>query len=208
MPSHFLQTIAVLFAVLVLPALPAGAGENLVKNSDFTKKLEHWKTSFPEPNETKYAKNDQWVSVVDAPEGKGKALHYTINGTVAASEGVKTCTELIPVDGSASYEFGCDVYTKGTAMVIFLEGYQKDPIQTKAGDDKYPGFARSYRATIFPKNGPNQWAPQSRVVNFGKQPAKYKPTHVLIKLYAFYPEGEVFFRNVFLRKVDGPAKSR
>lgn len=182
-------------------------GGNLVCNGDFSKGLEAWHTTFPEANETKYAKNHECVAVAAAPgaAANAKAVRFTLTQAVADSQGVKAVTPLMEVDPAASYEFGAELLTRGPAAIIFIEGYRRDPSQTVAGNDQYPGFVRCYRATIFPKCGPGVWSPQARTVELGRLQGKYRPTHLLIKLYAFHPAGEIFFRNVFLRKVEKKA---
>jgi len=187
--------------VAALFGLPAFAGPNLVKNGEFTKQLEHWKVDFPQPNETKYLENPKWVAVVDNPQGSGTALKFTLNGNVAASQGVKACTEMMEVNPDANYEFGAELFTKGPTLKVFLEGYIKDEAQQVVGNDFYPGFSRVYRCVIHVRSGQGGWATEKLAARLAKLEKRYKPTHVVIKLYAYWPEGEVYWRNVFLRKV-------
>ena len=184
-------------------AVQKGDG-NLVRNGDFARGLEGWTATFPEANETKYAKNHACVSAADAPNAAAgaKAVKFTLTKSVAESQGVKAVTPLMEVDPVASYEFGAELLTLGPSAIIFVEGYRRDPSQTAAGNDQYPGFVRCYRATIQPKCGRGAWSPQARTIELGKLREKYRPTHLLVKLYAFNPAGDIFFRNVFLRKVE------
>ena len=201
----------------MLPAAGDGAapkdGGNLVANGDFSKGMEAWNATFPEANETKYAKNHECVAVADAPGAAAgaKAVKLTLTKAVAESQGVKAVTPLMEVDPAASYEFGAELLTRGPSAIIFVEGYRRDPSQTAAGNDQYPGFVRCYRATIQPKCGRGAWSAQARTIELGKLKEKYRPTHLLVKLYAFNPAGEIFFRNVFLRRAQGkpaaPAKA-
>jgi hypothetical protein len=175
----------------------AGPGDaNLVRNADFSRGLEHWQVTFLEPNEKKYHRNHEWVEVVSNPDGPGKCLQFSIPPAVAASEGVKAVTPLMPIETGVQYEFGADVWTSGTALIIFIEGYREDPEQQTAGDNFYPGYRRIYRKTIQFKGGPGKWQTARAVA---APPKRYQPTHVLIKLYAYYPAGTVRFRNVVLR---------
>ena len=190
---------AMLFVAVWCTARAAAPGENLVPNPDFKGgTLEQWKATFPEPNETKYARNHQWIAVVDAPKATGKAACFTLNGAVAASEGVKLLTVMMPVEKGKTYEFGADVYSEGPSPIIFIEGYQKDETQTDDGNDHFKGYARVYRATIFVKNAGGKWATQTRTIT-PPEKERYQPTFMLIKLYGYYPEGKVYFKNVFLR---------
>lgn len=181
-------------------AQPLVAGENLVTNPDFAQGLAPWNAIFAEPNETKYARNHQWVSVVPAPGGQGQAVKFTLNGAVAASEGVKLCTPLIPLQaaGGQRFEFGADILTEAPSLIVFFEGYQVDATQTDKGNDHFAGFARSYRATLFVKEPAGKWATVRRVITLPTK-ARYLPSHALLKLYAFHPAGTAYFRNVFLR---------
>jgi hypothetical protein len=187
---------------------PLAAGENLVANPDFSAGLAPWNATFAEPNETKYARNHQWVEVVAAPGAKGQAVKFSLNGAVAASEGVKLSTPLIPLhaEGGQRFEFGADILTEGPSLIIFFEGYQVDATQQDKGNDHFAGYARSYRATLFVKDPPGKWATVRREITLPKQ-AKYLPSHALLKLYAFHPAGTAYFRNVYLRPLPpAPAK--
>jgi len=176
------------------------AGENLVANPDFAAGLEPWNAVFAEPNETKYARNHEWVEVVPAPAGEGKAVRFTLNGAVAASEGVKLCTPLIPLKakGGQAFEFGADIFTDAPSLIIFFEGYQVDATQQDKGNDHFAGYARSYRATLFVKEPPGKWATVRRTLTLPTK-ERYLPSHALLKLYAFHPAGTAYFRNVILR---------
>ena len=105
-------------------------------------------------------------------------------------------------------EFGAEVYSTGPSPIIFIEGYQVDEERTENGNDRYAGFVRSYRATIHVKNAKGKWAPQSRILHPGAKPKRYRPTHMLVKLYAFHPQGDIYWRKVFLRKVKTPPPER
>jgi hypothetical protein len=188
--TSFHRLFALVIALLVIVTQ---AGEpNLVKNGDFKHGSEHWKVHFGEPTETKYSQNHRWVEV------ERGAIKFTLVPTVAASEGVKAATPLIPVEAGAGYEFGCRLRSQGPKPKIILEGYRADPSRTAAGADQYPGYKRVYRAVIHPKNVSAQWSEHSRVFN---PPERYQPTHVLIKLYAYLGSGDIFFTDVFLRKI-------
>jgi hypothetical protein len=197
-----------LLGLLIATLAAARAGDpNRVPNPTFADGLKHWIVTFPEPNETKYSRNHQWVSLVPDPAGgTAKVLLFDFPGAVAASEGVKAVTELIKLDGQPGQEFvfGADVFSAGPTQMLFLEGYQVDAAQTEQGNDHYRGYARSYRATLFIREPPGKWATVTRRFKLPKE-ARYFPTHVLIKLYAYHPAGKAYFRNVYLRPVE-PAK--
>ncbi len=191
---------------LGLICLPLRAGDNLVANPAFKKRLKEWKVEFPEPNETKYANNHNWIKVVKAPGKAGKkAIEFALSGSVAASEGVKAVTPLLEIEEGANYEFGAELKSMAPACKIFLEGYKKDPEYTENGNDRYAGFVRVYRATIHVKVPRGKWGVASRVL---KPPKRYQPTHVLIKLYAYWPAGKVYYTNVFLRKTKKEPKKK
>ncbi len=173
---------------------------NHVPNPEFKQKLQHWQTQFPEKNETKYNGNHRLVSVVDAPAGRaGKAIELNSIPKVAGSQGVKAVTPLIRIREDQAYEFGADVLSLAPAVKIFIEGYKEEAERTEAGNDRYPGFVRCYRAAIHVKVPKRKWGAASRII---KPPKRYQPTHVLIKLYCYWPTGKVYFTNVFLRPTD------
>jgi len=196
--------VAALF-VLASRLVAAPPAANLVLNPDFAQGLAHWQTSFLNPNETKYARNHEWVSVVSAPDGKGKVAKFEFPGPVADSEGVKACSDLIAIDPTpgTSYEFGADVCSAGPSVILFIEGYQADPTQTVSGDNHFAGYVRVYRATLFVKAPKDSWSHELRQIKLPKE-KRYCPSFISIKLYAFHPAGQVLFRHVFLRPVAGP----
>lgn len=175
--------------------------ENLVPNGDFAKGLEGWQVQFLEPNETKYAHNHEWVSVVDAPKASGKAIKFEFGAGPASSEGVKAITGLIPIDPAGSYEFGADLLSTGSTMKIFLEGYKVSPEHQDQGSDQFAGYVRCYRKVIHVKSGVGAWATERQVADIGTLKPRYQPTFVVIKLYAYWPAGTVHYRNVFLRQL-------
>lgn len=185
---------------LFLAFSTAGWAQNLVPNPDFRRGLENWKVRFEEPNETKYARNHEWIEVVADPHDGGRCIQFALTPAVAASEGVKAVTPLIEIETGVDYEFGADVMTLGPAVKIMLEGYYVDPEQTAAGGDNYPGFRRIYRKVIHARGATDSWKPFYQDIS---PPARYQPTHVVVKLYAYHPAGQVMFRNVRLSRTQG-----
>ena len=145
------------FLTVFIFAYGVRGGENLVLNPDFEYGLAYWKADFPAPNETKYADNQKFVSVVDNPDGEGRVVLLDIAPEVASSQGVKAVTRLMRIEKGASYQFGAEVYTTGSSVKIFLEGYREDPAQNEAGHDKYPGLRRVFRKTIHVRQKANEW---------------------------------------------------
>lgn len=189
------------FLTVFIFAYGVRGGENLVLNPDFEYGLAYWKADFPAPNETKYADNQKFVSVVDNPDGEGRVVLLDIAPEVASSQGVKAVTRLMRIEKGASYQFGAEVYTTGSSVKIFLEGYREDPAQNEAGHDKYPGLRRVFRKTIHVRQKANEWGEWYQVA--AAPPARYQPTIVLVKLYGYHPAGKVYFRHVVLEKVRG-----
>ena len=183
--------------ILVIFALPVLAGENLVENPDFKLGLEHWKIKFPEPNEKKYGRNHQQVQVVANPAGPGNCIVLNVVGELT-NAGVKAVTGLMPVEKGVTYEFGGDILSEGPPGFIFLEGYVVDPDRTMAGDNQYPGFRRIYRKKVPYGATDGKWQTLTRQAT---PPARYQPTHVLLKLYAYEKVGKVFFTNLIFTPV-------
>jgi len=173
-------------------------GNNLIGNGDFSQELATWKISFPEESETVYERNHEWVDVVSNPEGEGSVLQFLLSRSTAASEGVKAVSPLIEIEAGTEYEFGADILSRGPSAKIILEGYVEDTARTARGADQIPGYRRIYRALIHPKEvSGKEWTSHSRVIS---PPARYQPTHLLLKVFAYWPEGEIYFNNVFLWK--------
>ncbi len=193
----FIGPLALALACILLPTAVAETA-NLVRNGEFKENLKHWKIKFTEPNETKYSKNHESVNLVADVAGAKNALQFRLTPAVAASQGVKAVTELIPVAAGQTYEFGCSIRSLGPSVKIILEGYKEAPERKTAGADQYPGFKRIYRAVIHPRNLSQNWSEHKRTFT---PPPRYQPTHVLIKLYAYLGQGNVFFKEVFLRNL-------
>jgi len=205
------RILTVLFAITSLYGVMASepSSKNLVSNPHFDQNLEGWQASFPEANETKYARNSEWITITtvgddkskisddDPADPQDKIVTFTLSKQVAASEGVKLVSDLMPVDPTYSYRFGADVQTHGPKPIIFLEGYQVDSERKESGSDQIPGYVRVWRATIHVKEGKGLWQRATRVINFPKQ-ERFRPAFIRIKLYAYHPAGEVSFDNVFL----------
>ena len=184
---------------LAATAFADGSG-NRLGNGDFSRGLAEWTVRFPEPNETKYARNHLWVDTVENPLGEGVVARFSLNRSVAASEGVKASTPLLPVEPGVAYEFGADILSEEPTAKVILEGYVEDAERTARGADQIPGFRRIYRAVIHPKGvSGSVWTSHRRRI---APPSRHQPTHVLVKLYAYWPEGKIFYDNVFLREAE------
>jgi hypothetical protein len=181
-------------------------GANLVPNPDFkkgAKGLEFWQTEYLEGNETKYSANHLAAEVVPAPDLPGKkAILFTVDVAAAASQGIKAQSALIRIVPDRVYEFGANVKSSGCACKVFLEGYVEDPEQKKSGSDQIPGFSRLYRSVLHVAAPPGQWGVADRVIDFTQVKERYRPTHLLVKLYAYWPAGQVYYTDVFLQASD------
>ena len=198
------ETTALGVKVVVPKAIEVGA--NLVSNPNFrkgAKGLEFWQIEFLEGNETKYSANHLAVDVVQAPELPGKkAIHFTVDVAAAASQGIKASSTLIKVTPDRVYEFGANVKSSGCACKVFLEGYVEDPEQKKTGSDLIPGFTRVYRSVLHVSVPAGAWGVADRVIDFTQIKERYRPTHLLVKLYAYWPAGQVHYTDVFLQASD------
>ncbi len=173
---------------------------NWLRNGDFRHGLHGWTVRFPEAGETVYSRNHEWIEVSDNPLGTGRVIRFTLSRAVAATEGVKAATPLMPVEAGVSYQFGADILSLGPSAKIILEGYVEDAERTAAGADQIPGYRRIYRAVIHPKGvSGREWTTHRRII---APPVRYQPTHVLFKLYAYWPEGVIYFDNAEFRRVE------
>lgn len=198
LPRVHMGLFTAIFALFhVVSTAAQDVNDNLLKNGDFTQSLSHWKIRFDAPTETKYGRNHEWITVERQVQGAPAAIRFTLTPAVAASEGVKASTPLIPLKPETAYEFGCRIRSQGPSAKVILEGYQRDPERTDDGADQIPGFKRIYRAVIHPKDISGEWSRHRRVIH---PPTRYQPTHVLIKLYAYLGTGEIHFTDVYLEQ--------
>jgi hypothetical protein len=199
--------LILLLALWLIPVI-VSAGDaypNLVPNFDFKDGLEKWQSQFPFPNESKYNDNHEFVKAVSYPKRAGKVVELALNAKTAASEGVKVSSAMIPIEKGKYYEFGADVFSEGPTSKIFLEGYKVDPEQQAEGDNQYKGYVRCFRAVIHVKDAGGRWATQRMIMD---APLRYQPTHVMIKLYGYYPAGKLYYSNVYLRLTDDVPKKK
>ena len=193
-----LLSLMSLFSGVLVPV--SAFAENLLPNHDFSRGLSEWQTRFQEENEKKYWENHKHVTVVANPVGSGRALRLTLPRAVAASQGVKVQSQLMEVKPGKSYMFGAEIISEGPTPKIILEGYTEDSQRQTKGADQIPGYRRIYRAVIHPDSvDAQEWSTHSREIS---PPSRYQPSHVLIKLYAYWPKGTIYFNNVELRKTD------
>jgi hypothetical protein len=186
--------LPLLSLLLLAGSRSGGPAENLLPDPGFRQLSRHWQVRFPEANETKYANNHKAVRLATSRAGV-RCLEFRLDQGTAASQGVKTCSKLIAVQPGRAYTFGVSFQTEGPKPIVFLEGYRVAPGQELAGDNHYPGFERIYRATIQPQPAAGEWQTVQRTV---KPPPRYQPSHLLLKLYAYWPAGTIRFRDPFL----------
>jgi hypothetical protein len=148
---------AVLFGLALL-ASPSRAGENLLVNGDFTapNPLEGWRTTIP-GNEW-YAKNQDYVRVVQDPvEGKPAVLIDAPAG-IAGMQGVKIESALYPFATGAVYRASAEFMTWDLEAKFFVEVWFRDPmpdVQAKSNvripaGDGHPALLMCYRKQVQP----------------------------------------------------------
>ncbi len=166
-------------------------GPNLVANSGF----EQANASGDGPADWQPVEKEMaWTS---NPDGPGKVLTYRMSAATAGSYGLDFYSDYIPIEPGAVYRFSCRYKTLGPTVKIFLKGYR--PFEAQDGQ---PAQRReTYRRQVHPSGGPGEWhTVEADFIPSATRP-EHAPTFLRVDLYAYWPEGVVYWDDVVLKKV-------
>jgi len=131
------------------------------------------------------------------PDGPGKVLTYRMSAATAGSYGLDFYSDYIPIEPGAVYRFSCRYKTLGPTVKIFLKGCH--PFE--AQDGQPPQRRETYRRQVHPSGGPGEWhTVEADFVPSATRP-EHAPTFLRVDLYAYWPEGVVYWDDVVLKKV-------
>lgn len=139
------------FIVMLLAALPAGAGSNLVVNGSFDDPaggLNGWRYRYDAEGESWYSNNHTLVSVVENDGGRRSVLklHGTYAELQVPGQGVKVDSTPIPVDFSrGKYRFAIAARSTGPAARILIEGFRWAPGVTPHDNPKHTELRKCYK---------------------------------------------------------------
>ena len=125
--------------------------------------------------------------------GKGKSLRFNLTKEVAEGPGIGFVSDMVEIDSGKRYEIKVDIKSYGPKANIFMEGFTLEEGKRE----------RVYRATMLLEEFSGTWQTFSRMLpgKSGYAKKRFKPVKWMrVKLYAYYPEGEIFFDNVSLRE--------
>ncbi len=129
------------------------------------------------------------ISLVKAG-GKGKSLKFNLTKKAAEGPGIGFVSDMVEIDSGKRYEIKVDIKSYGPKANIFCEGFAQGKRE------------RVYRATMLLDEFSGTWQTFSRMLprKSGYAKRRFKPVKWMrVKLYAYHPEGEIFFDNVSLR---------
>jgi hypothetical protein len=189
-------------------------GKNLVVNGSF-----EFGQKFP----ANWEPLKEHMSWVEDPDGKsGKVVKFDMPKDVAATYGMLLYCEGIRVEPGATYRLRWRFKTMAPAVKLFIKGYDEFP---KGAD--FEGQPREvFRSRKDPQYGPRvqneyergKWTEYGHdFVPFltGKEdprtgryvPSGRQPRCIRLMLYAYWPEGVVYWDDVVVKKIkDAPVR--
>ena len=138
-----------------------------------------------------------------APQGgSGRCVHYAMNSDVAATYGLACYSDWIPIQEHATYRFQCRYRSTGPTIKIFVKAY--DGMLAKDGTG--PQRREVYRRQVHPKGPQGQW--NTTTADFVPRHDQADPKWIRVDLYAYWPEGHVWFDDVVLKKIVEPRREQ
>ena len=142
------------------------------------------------------------------PDGQGKVIRYEMDAEVAGGYGMAYYSDWIPLEPGATYRFSCRYKSMAPTVKVFLKGYHEFPPQ-----EGFPAQRReTYRRQVHPAGKKKEWnAVEADFIPVSLKPTQM-PTWLKVDLFAYWPEGIVFWDDIVLKKVrdaplGGPAKA-
>jgi len=153
------------------------------------------------------------MSWVEDPDGKsGKVVKFDMPRDIAATYGMLLYSQSFTVEEGATYRIRWRFKTMAPAVKLFIKGYDEFP--------KGFGFEGQdrevWRSRKDPQYGPRvkneykrgEWTEYGHdFVPFVKGPKR--PRHLRLMLYAYWPEGVVYWDDIVVKKVkDAPVRPK
>ncbi len=184
----------ILPVLILLTGTPAFAGSNLIKNPGFEESRKdnrnlpcYWEATEEKHVPPEYVAGN--VSLIPAGK-KGKSLRINLTKIVADGPGLGFISDWIEVNPEKEYELRVDVKSRAPRPIIFAIGYGLENGERKI----------IYRAQKQLRPQSKDWETFSRMVPSKSGKKRFKKVKWLrVKLYAYNPQGEIYFDNVSLQ---------
>jgi hypothetical protein len=158
---------------------------NLLSNGSFEKPIQWGRDWFTE-------QKPLLKTVGNANHG-AKCMHMTVPAKEAAVEGVAFKSEFVPCVPGGTYRVAYDLKGTGCTVIVFVEAYDPKFIDRPQGD---------YRKQCDRVGAPRQWKSYEHYFRIRRSPKSIANiSKMQVKVFAFYPEGEVWVDNVVLHPV-------
>lgn len=187
------------------------SGPNLVPNPDMEagdKTLARWEGQIADqrfnpprldateaPIQGEYRRMIWWAA---APDG-GRCVHFAMDSNVAATYGLACYSDWIPIQEGATYRFSCRYRSTGPTIKVFVKAYAAFDAKDGTGTQR----REIYRRQIHPKGPLNEW--NTTVADLVPRHDKARLQWIRVDLYAYWPEGRVWFDDVVLKRIADPA---
>ncbi len=170
------------WAVAQAPAPSAGTATNLLSNGDFEKPIQ-WGKDWTTPQRP-------LVSLAGNASHGAHCIHMKVPAAEAAAEGVVILSEFVPCEPGGTYRVKYDLKGSGPTVIVFVEAYDPKYIGRPQGD---------YRKQCDRLAPGSQWTTQEHVFRIRNSPhSRSKISKMQVKVYAYWPQGEVWVDNVVL----------
>jgi hypothetical protein len=170
---------------------------NLVKNPGFEEGADH--PAHWEGLNTKDYHHDMvhWVTA-PGPRGRGKCIKFLMNADIAATYGVGYYSDPIDTSKGTRYRFSVRVRSDAPTVKIFLKHYAYFPPR---GEEKEGQWRETRRAPLNCHGAGRQWKTFIRDFQPRRDDA-YDPKRTKVELYAYWPEGTVYFDDAVLKRIE------
>ena len=183
---HLMPILGVLLGAHAQAAEPASARTttNLLSNGSFEKPVQ-WGRDWTTPQK-------EFIKVEGNASHGSKCIHMTIPAAQAAREGVVFRSEFVPCERGGRYHLKCDLKGTGSTVIVFVEAY--DPQYIKEGRPQ-----GDYRSQCVRGAPSREWKTYEDTFQIRRSPKSTATIgQMQVKVFAYYPEGEVWVDNVVL----------
>jgi len=165
-------------------ATPSKPATNLLSNGSFEKPIS-WGHDWTTPQKP-------LLSIVGNACHGSKCLHMKVPAKEAAVEGVVIKSEFVPCEPGGTYRVSYDLKGTGPTVIVFVEAYDPKYITP----DHPQGDYRKQCDRVGPRK---EWKTYEHFFRIRKAPhSTAKISKMQVKIFAYYPEGEVWVDNVIL----------
>lgn len=162
------------------------ADTNLLSNGSFEKPIQ-WGRDWVTPQKP-------LLSVTGNANHGTKCLHMKVPPKEAAAEGVVFTSEFVPCKPGGKYRIKYDLRGTGCTVIVFAEAYDVRYIDRPQGD---------YRKQCDRVNPGSEWKSYECEFQIRNAPrSRAQISKMQVKVFAYYPPGEVWVDNVILEPVD------